>query len=203
MTAQASDTVVHRDAEFKLAHSTGSGLVNVFAALGYRPHPTCTACYAGYIAGYSIIDGRLFLSSLSVAPPDEFCDPNYVGELPKLFGVSGVLGGFLGAEYEGLSEPLPFTGGLILGNGFISDLYAHSGSHPAWKYGRVYEIIFDSGQVIEEHDRSASMADYRTKHEHYWKTEWIPSNPPDFDLLADMVADCFALDYGLRRRRHQ
>ena len=215
MTAQASDTVIYRDRDYKLAHDAGTGLLNVFAALGYRPHPTSTACYAGYIAGYSIIDGWLFLSNLEVGLPDEFYDPNYVGEPPKLFGVSPDLGGFFGANYEGLSEPMPFTGGLILGNGFIWDLYEHSGSHPAWKYERVYEVIFDSGQVVEEHDRSASMAEHRTNKDEY-RRKWRIERPfesldtPEVMLadinalqadIADMYADCFSLDYGLRQRR--
>ena len=202
MATQASDSVVHRETNYKLARRAGAGLLNVFAALGYRPQGICTACDAGYLAEYSVMDRRLFLSGLRVEPPGEFYAPNHVGELPEPFGAPGNRGGLLGVfYYEGLSEPMDFTGGLILGDGFIRDLYFHGGSHPAWKYTQVLELIFDSDVLVEEYDRSASMADYRSQHERYWKTKWAPGKSPEFDLLADMYADCFLLDYSLRRRR--
>ena len=60
-------------------------------------------------------------------------------------------------NYHDIGLPLPFTGGLLLGDGFIHKLYEHMGFHPAWKYERVIELIFADGVLTVAHDRSSEM----------------------------------------------
>lgn len=49
--------------------------------------------------------------------------------------------------YEFKDVPIPLSGGLLLGEGFIQELYAHMGFHPAWKCLHVIELIFEGGQL--------------------------------------------------------
>ena len=51
-----------------------------------------------------------------------------------------------------------FTGGLLVGKGFISRLYVHMGFHPAWKYETVHESTFCGGKLSERRDLSEAMA---------------------------------------------
>jgi len=205
MTAQASDTVVHRDWDYKIAHMTGTGMANPFASLGYRPHWTCTACYAGYLAEYTIAGDRLYLSAFQVAPPDDAATPLVFSDLPKLFGHSCTHEGSLGMVcYGGFLEPMPFTGGMLLGRRFIHDLYVHSGSHPIWKYEVVLEVIFDAGMLVKEHDRSPQMAVFREQRNQLYNaasSRISPTHSNDYRILADkvdlMLAACFSLDYRL------
>lgn len=44
-------------------------------------------------------------------------------------------------------KDVPLSGGLLLGEGFIQELYVHMGFHPAWKYLHVIELIFEGGQL--------------------------------------------------------
>ena len=47
---------------------------------------------------------------------------------------------------DDLEVAVPFSGGLLLGAGFVRETYAH-GLHPAWKYERVFELLLENGVV--------------------------------------------------------
>lgn len=64
-------------------------------------------------------------------------------------------------NYHNLGLPLPLTGGILLGAGFIDELYEHMGFHPAWKFNKVIELIFSDGVLTVAYDRSAGMAEIR------------------------------------------
>ena len=64
-------------------------------------------------------------------------------------------------HYEGLNCHLEYSGGVLLAQGFIWTLYVHMGFHPAWKYENVIELIFESGILKDEYDRSNEMAEIR------------------------------------------
>ncbi|MGH2607253.1 MAG: hypothetical protein ACRDG5_11745 [Anaerolineales bacterium] len=70
-------------------------------------------------------------------------------------------GSLLGARYEGLNHPLPFTGGVLAGKDFIRKLYVHMGFHPAWKFATVHELRFEAGRLTGRADRSEAMARQR------------------------------------------
>ncbi len=96
-------------------------------------------------------------------------------------------------NYHDVGLPLPFTGGLLLGNGFIRELYEHMGFHPAWKFRKVIELVFADGILTATHDRSYDMARVRAIN--------TPDGKPKskrFNLPVDMVRwieQCFDRRY--------
>ena len=66
-------------------------------------------------------------------------------------------------HYTGIDYYLEYSGGLLVTDGFIRDLYVHMGFHPAWKHERVIELIFEKGVLQTEFDRSDQMADIRQR----------------------------------------
>ena len=62
-------------------------------------------------------------------------------------------------DFEGLD--VGFSGTLLLGDGFIRDLYVHMGFHPAWKYERVRRLVLREGAVTEVVDDSRGYARQR------------------------------------------
>jgi hypothetical protein len=50
---------------------------------------------------------------------------------------------------------------LLLGQGFISELYEHMGFHLAWKFEKVIELVLAAGVLIASHDRSVEMGKIR------------------------------------------
>lgn len=90
----------------------------------------------------------------------------------------------------GLAIPIPFTGGMLLGQGFIDRLYVHMGFHPAWKYTRVVELRLDGGRLVDQCDRSAEMAELRRRIE-------AGEVPDPLRSRADWIQASFTLDYAL------
>jgi hypothetical protein len=134
--------------------------------LELKPVGTCTACWRGYQAVFTLSQSRLTLDALHVnliqegegykrqeGPPINSVRPTGPQDKHDWFN----------NHYRGLDYHLEYTGGLLLANGFIDDLYVHMGFHPAWKYTTVMELIFDNGVLQGEYDRSERMAEIRQR----------------------------------------
>jgi hypothetical protein len=132
--------------------------------LDLKPAGTCTACWRGYQAVFALADARLVLDTLHV---NLLAESQGFGrqEGPVINGVkpTGPNRRFdwFNNHYLGLAYHLEYTGGLLLADGFIAELYVHMGFHPAWKYQRVVELIFDAGVLKGAFDRSERMAEIR------------------------------------------
>lgn len=199
MTSQIPDTVRLDGSDFEIAGVDGRGLFDP-TEHGLFPTPPHTACWSGYICSYAVVGDHLRLARLALGPLSqkrpatavEIADREVTG-WPALFGVEPLPD----AEDQGMATyepdlPIAFTGGLLLGDGFIAELYTHMGFHPAWKYERVVEAIFDGGTLVRRQDRSAVMAELRDAIARGERGE------PDGDPLDDSVAwvkRTFELDY--------
>jgi hypothetical protein len=165
VTAQISDTFRYRKDEYELAGISEGELFEP-SLLGLEPAGTCSACWRGYQAVFGLSGSRLILDELHV---NLLADPR--GERrqegPELNGVkpTGPVSehDWFNNHYEHLAYHLEYTGGLLLADGFIDELYVHMGFHPAWKYERVFELIFDAGTLKREFDRSEQMAEIRAR----------------------------------------
>ena len=96
-------------------------------------------------------------------------------------------------NYLKIGLPLPFSGGLLLGDGFIQELYEHMGFHPAWKFQKVIELIFTEGRLTAARDRSAKMAEIReAKDGSDGKTSKTFSSP---EKIVGWIDGCFNRSY--------
>lgn len=186
MTAQFSDPVKYRGKSYSVAGRNGGGLFDP-AAHGLKPVGKCSACWRGFVCTYAVDGGHLLLDTLAVCLD---------GPAPPLFGVSPKpdAGGFriFDAVYEGLAYRVPYTGGLLLADDFIEELYVHMGFHPAWKYREVHELVFHDGRLVQEADRSPQMAEFRRE---------LGDRPlePGFEAkradIARWIEKCFSQEY--------
>lgn len=194
MTAQINDSCFHRKIDFDVAGISGSGLFDP-AAIGVEPVAVCSACWRGFVTHYSILDGELNLTGLDLGLSQQDAIRARAGKGPELFGVLPKAGGLAGFVYKGFRSPVHFTGGLLLGNDFIRELYVHMGFHPVWKYKDVREVIFDAGRVIEDIDRSSEMAVARTKIVDDAKCSQKRPTQPTRDDIKAWIEKSFSRDY--------
>ena len=161
MTAQIDDRVFHSRLEYSLVGVSGLGLFDPKEHLSFEPAAVCTACWRGYVAHYKVADERLYLDKLEVGLPIK----SRAGKGPELFGKesSGVSKFMSLHQFENLSFLMPFSGGLLLGNGFLRELYVYMGLHHAWKYKKVVELMFEDGVLVESSDHSERMAEIRER----------------------------------------
>jgi hypothetical protein len=199
MTAQFDDAFRYRKRQYAVAGISEGELFDP-SLLDLKPAGTCTACWRGYIAVFALSGSRLVLDALHV----NLLKPAGKGyereEGPIINGVkpgeprSGY--DLFNNHYEGLEYHLEYTGGLLLADGFIKELYVHMGFHPAWKYERVVELIFDAGVVKQEFDRSERMAEIRQRFAEL-RAENDSDRMPTKDEIARFVERAFDRSYRM------
>lgn len=192
MTAQIPDRFTYNKKQYSLAGINGTGLFNP-SEHGMKLKSPHTACWRGFVAYYQIKDDFLKMRALTVWADEIDELPLLVYGAPLKIRVGEVIcpieGSFDGV-YGHCPEVVSFTGGILLADGFIHELYEHMGFHPAWKYREVHEIIFERGVVLKKHDRSAKFQEYRERHD---------GTRPKFASAAEhlaWIADTFDLGYG-------
>lgn len=156
MTAQAPDIVRHQGIEYAVTAVDGTGLFEP-SALGWQPLPTSTGCWRGFLCEYAIRDDMLVLDTLELGPDEAGTVP------PPLHGVQPQPQDSTAWSYECRDLPVPFTGRLLLGDEFVPAGYLNMGFLPAWCYADVLEVVFDAGRLVASHDRSAELADVRSR----------------------------------------
>lgn len=198
MTAQFCDIVTYEGEGYDLAGISGSGLFDP-GEHGMEPTSWCTACWRGYTAAYKVEDDTLFLDRLSVC----LTEPGMAGErevqkvqAPAVEGIApqdiSEQGSVFEYRYENMHLPVPFTGGLLLAQDFLEDLYVHMGFHPAWKYRRVHELLFEEGRLTGVSDVSKKLAMLRSKMKKAKLEPGLETPPKD---LIEWIAECFSRDY--------
>lgn len=161
---------------------------------GYRPVMSSTACYRGYVCEYEVAGDKLLLSKLHINHQGGDVPASMRLRPPSLNGAeaeASQTSHFGRWVFKQIDLPLSYTGGLIVARGFIRSLYAHMGFHPAWKYTEVHELLFDSGRLVAEENRSERMAELR---ERMTSGQASPREPSRGDV-ATWIAESFSREY--------
>ena len=191
MTAQIDDTVFHNKIGYSIAGISGTGLFEP-QTYGIEPVSWSTACWRGYHVQYEIDDDRLLLTKVALGLSEAAEASAKKGEGPILFGETPVHREKDCEWVYTLREPVPFTGGLLLADEFIPELYVHMGFHPAWKYRRVREVILEQGVITEDFDRSAEMEDFRSQ---LAEQPLEPGLKDDRLRIEKWIEQCFSRNY--------
>lgn len=198
MTAQINDTFRYDKREYDVAGISEGELFNP-VILDLKPAATCTACWRGYQAVFGLSHSRLVLDALGVnlLKPGKGYQRE---EGPVINGVNPIAPKgkhqYFNNHYEGLNYHLEYTGGLLLAEGFIRELYVHMGFHPAWKYDCVVELVFDSGVLKQELDRSQQMAEIRQRIKDQPRHGYF-ENPLSRDEIRQFIHQAFERRYRM------
>ncbi|WP_157369853.1 hypothetical protein [Zavarzinella formosa] len=162
MTEQIEDRFHYRGLKYPIVGASSREPFDP-AIFGLKPAVLSTACWRGYQAVFGIVESRLALDTLHVnlLQPGEGYRRQ---EGPVINGVAP-LGSkqhpLFNNNYEGINYPIEYTGGFLLADGLIGDLYEHVGFQAAWTYQRVVELVFDAGILRQEFDRSEQIKEVR------------------------------------------
>jgi hypothetical protein len=197
MTAQASDKFIFNGREYAVVGIHNSKYANLPGAktdVLFSPHEfdlkpigVMSACWRGYICEYGIQDNKLVVENLRVWLEK----PGH-----KINGVTPILHreGSRLYIYKGLNENLDFTGGVLIADDFIKELYVHMGFHPAWKFREVVELIFDRGEIVDTRDVSEQMEKIRNEMVH---KPLQPGLEEGEERIKSWIESTFSLDYDL------
>ena len=133
---------------------------------GLESHASSTACHRGYWCEFAIADRELRLQTLylynendhyppflgKLVSPQEFREVTYsVGEKtytrlsPAHYGHR---------VYRDVDLPIPYTGSILLGCGFMPEYYVHGGFQRSWAYRELIELTFEKGKLTDCLDQS-------------------------------------------------
>jgi hypothetical protein len=155
MTAQMHDAFLFQDQKFSLLGFASEGLFHP-SEYGMQPLPSVTSCWRGYVCTYKIFSSRLLLDTLQVNLSQEGpAIQNIRPEFPARDMFNNV--------YHELDLPMDYSGGMLIADGFIRELYVHMGFHPAWKYETAFELVFSHGVLLETKEVSQRMAELRSE----------------------------------------
>lgn len=216
MTAQISDTIQYQGKDYELAGINGDGLFDPFE-IGIKPVMLSTACYRGFYCRYKVQDAKLFLKDVTIQiepPPRRRSTPENISvfpyfpptedspsnnpepyDPPKIYGcVPSSVSRYGEAKYLAIDHRIEFTGGLILANDFINELYDHMGFQQHWKYRDVHELIFVGGQLVTATDKSVAAEEYRQR---MFSGDLNPSENDLYEATADWIIKTFDRRYDL------
>jgi hypothetical protein len=153
MTAQIHDSFLLDDQQFSMVEFASEGLFHP-AAYGMQPLPRITSCWRGFVCTYKTVYNKLLLDTLQVnlsqaGPAIQNIRPEFPAR------------GTFDNVYHELELHMDYSGGMLVADGFIRELYVHMGFHPAWKYETVFELVFSQGTLLEKKDVSQQMAELR------------------------------------------
>ena len=94
--------------------------------------------------------------------------------------------------YKDVNIPIPYTGKILLGDGFMREYYIHMGFQRGWAYKKLIELVFEEGILLECNDLSHIA---KAQREAMVQGNINPQRP-DVDILSKFVDDSFSLDYA-------
>lgn len=153
MTAQIHDSFLLQDKTYSVVGVNGGSLFHP-QDQSMQPLPRITSCWRGYVCTYKISDSKLLLDSLQVNLAHE---GPAINNIPPVFSSRGTFDNI----YKDIHLRMDFTGGILVADGFIHNLYVHMGFQPAWKYETVFELTFSQGTLLDTTDVSRRMAGLR------------------------------------------
>ena len=191
MTAQISDSFIFNGEDFSLTGFTDK-IPFYPGDYAITPKGVSSACWRGFYRIFSIVNNELVLKKFNVN--DANIENNISG--PKINGVKPNLNtkgrSFFNKSYENIDLKIAYTGSILIGKGFIRDLYVHMGFHPAWKFKKVFELTFDKGNLIETIDLSEKMVEVRKEVE---KKKTIKNNEIEVNEIAKWIKESFNQKY--------
>lgn len=193
MTAQISDRVIYNNHTFSIAGVNGEGL---FDPKDYeiKVEFLSSACWRGFHCTYEIADKSLRLQDVYIGLT--YLDEKRIqlGKGIKLFGKVPTCYKESDYRYEHLNQLIMFTGGILIGSDFIREMYVHMGFHKAYKFREVYELVFESGQLIKTTDCSQKMSNFRNM---LIDKKLQPDLSQGREQIEQWIGECFSLDYKL------
>ena len=188
MTAQISDIYKFQNQEFTLV-ALSSVMPFDPESFGLEPHSSLTACWRGYWCEYTIATDALLLENLylfnsnnnypplngiKVSPP-EFVERVCYSSSENRYVTVTELAHFGHRVYKDINMPIPYTGKILLGGGFLHEYYIHMGHQKSWAYQKLIELVFENGLLLKHNDLSHISKAQRETIKNKGFNPWYPS----------------------------
>jgi hypothetical protein len=134
------------------------------------------------------------LSGSSLVVPEEYCVSNLSTACWRGFTCTYKVADnalFVVRPPSRSRQLIPFTGAMLLGGGYIQKLLGMV-TPDAYKYRTVYELEFQDGRLLETHDRSKEVAEFRSM---LSACDLRSCSAPSIDEVERWARQAFSGDY--------
>ncbi|NUP10194.1 MAG: hypothetical protein HOW73_29440 [Polyangiaceae bacterium] len=187
MTTQIEDVVRYAGEDWTLYEKTSC--VFDFDALGIKVGYASTACWRGFqlfyeLRGTTLLLGEIWAHAIPIPKKVLGVSPE---RLSKAAGLNAV--------FRPLNQALNYSGGIILTRDLLDYPVMRS---EIYEFGRVTELLFDGGNLVDIIDRTQAVADVRCamhqreKDANELGKNWLDVGP---DALADATRETFFWPY--------
>ena len=179
MTAQIHNVFMYDDQKYSIIAQQNE-LDFKPETYGISPDTGCSMCWRGYYCKFGIIDNQLVIMDWNLMVNDTTNPP--IVEKTRAHISYGKW------QYLAMNFPMNYSGGIVIGAGFVDKYYIHMGYQQVYAYEKVVELIFERGQLMEVIDHSDKVAQIRLsiseKHEGQ-KNQMFEDIPKFFSLGYD------------------
>lgn len=195
MTAQINDIFSYEENDYGVSAIEFPGRFFSIKRLGIAPVSLHSACWRGYIATFSIHNGKLILNAL---------DTNNGNGAAQAVAINGVMPEITIPErlskdysewrdwqYHDVNKLIRYTGRVMITDDFIHERYIHMGFQSPLSYRKVIELSFDKGRLTGASDLSETVANLR-------ETQEMESRESQLARLPLWIEDCFDLGYDTK-----
>ena len=197
MTAQIGDVYKYKGTRYTLVASSANMPFSP-EYYGLEPEGICTACWNGYWCEYKI-DGELYLKNLYVNCRDDYYPPlNGIQVSPMEYEEVEAFSMGKGKHkttipkhmghhvYQDLGLFVPYSGNILIGDGFLFEYYIHMGLQRPFAYSTLLELVFLNGTLIEEYNRSDIAQKLRELYDSRRTGADKDTEPPPQEELPDL-----------------
>ncbi|HEY9878041.1 MAG TPA: hypothetical protein V6D29_06270 [Leptolyngbyaceae cyanobacterium] len=182
---QGWDAVIDQGYSYPIVGVKGSAMIDP-RECGVKPTVLGYSYWRQYRCTYTVLAGSLFLTTLLIQlerllTGERVAVPQILGQVPDRCVLSSremsanffsngklLLTQDIQCEIEAWNfklcdrtDPVPFTGGLLLGDGLLTNYSSPIGLNRPNLYQFLYELTFEAGQLTSKVDRSAATATLR------------------------------------------
>ena len=192
MTAQINDTFRYHNELYDIAAIQFPEDFFDIERLAITPEATNTACWRGYVAGFSLQQNKLVLHTLDTNNSNGKATPVAINDImPEIVKPDGLVDDYKQFRkwyYRDINLVIPYSGSILITNEFIEERYVHMGFQSPLSYHQVIELTFTGGSFVKENDLSQTAAMLR-------ETQQLESREEQLARLPVWICECFDLSY--------
>jgi len=152
MTAQIQNSISFDDKKYSII-ALQNELDFEPTTYGIDVDTGCSMCWRGYYCIFGIEKEQLVLKNWHILSKSK--DEPPIIEKVQAVRKNGMW------YYTEMNYQMQYSGGMVIGTGFIEKYYIHMGYQKVYAYETVIELIFENGKLVEKIDHSEMFENVR------------------------------------------
>jgi len=160
MSEQINDTFDYKNTIFCISAVQFPYEFFSIQQLGLNPESESTDCWRGYVAKFSLHQGKLILKDIDTNNSNGKALPvainGVVPDVKKPPMLNEDYRNWRNWHYRDINLILPYSGSVLITDSFLNERIVQVGFQSPLSYRKVIELRFDKGHLVNENDESGT-----------------------------------------------